>query len=60
MARIRAAGLRATKAEIREAREAVQVRSYTVADQQWWALPGPALARKPSVDGTVAVERWTN
>lgn len=60
VARIRAAGLRPTKAQLREARDAAGVRSYTVADQQWWALAGPALARKPSVDGTVAAERWTN
>lgn len=62
VAQVQAAGIRAKRAELREARERVGVRSYTVAQQQWWALQGAPsdLGQAGGEVSTVATERWTN
>lgn len=60
VAQIRAAGLRATKAELKEAREAAMVKSYTVADQQWWALAGTAPAPPPRPSVVAPTAEWVN
>ena len=62
VAQIRAAGFRPTKAQLRKEREAAQVKSYTLRDEQWWVLrdePSTAQTLPPGeVEG--AARPWVN